>query len=303
MVSKNILNVNVVVNRYDPTRTTMLRKAFIRDSNRKFKQLAVAVREAVQNKDIFGLSVQVNEKLSTPNNKAFANKTPQEKVDAFIKWINQKYDETILLTTPLFLSNNYVWTNKYAVDAYKRGVQLARSELKKIGKDIPEQKVDSIIAINPHKVMASLVLADAFTGFKTIASSMDANFSRVIMQSFIDGVTPSKMADRLIAIISGSRVGFSDVVNILGRFVPGKLRGQAHVETTITKAHHLASIQEYEIWDIQNVNVQVEFSTMNDNKVCSICASLDGQVFTLGQIRTIIPVHVRCRCFARPIKM
>ncbi len=184
--TKNIV-VNVVVNRYDPTRSTMLRNSFTRDSNRRFNKLAVAVREAVQKNDIFGLSMQVNEKLDVPNKRAFANLSEKDKVDAFLKWINQKYAETILNASPLFLSNNYVWTDKYALDAYKRGVQLARSELKKIGYSVPEQNLATILSSNSHKNMISAVLADTYNGYTTIAKSMDSYFAQILTYLKLSG--------------------------------------------------------------------------------------------------------------------
>lgn len=291
---------NVVVNNYDPTRTIMLRKAFVRDSNRRFGLLAVAVREAVQTKNVFGLGVQNNAKLSTPEQTQWIALSDKEKTDAFLRWIDIKYSETILYATSLYSSNNFVWTDKYALDAYKRGVQLARSEMKKLKYQIETKTIDAILSTNSHKRMISSVLSDTYNGYRSIASAMDAHFVKIINDGFINKISPKQMADRLVSVINGFNK--TAVTNILGNFVPGKTRGQAHVETAITKAHHLASIQEYEDWDLSNVKVQAEFVSMKDNKVCSICATLDGQIYTISEIRTMIPVHVRCRCFAKPVK-
>lgn len=291
---------NVVVNKYDPTRTTMLRSAFKRDSNRRFTKLAKAVREAVQYKDVFGLTMQNN--INTPNKRAWGHMSDTEKINAFLTWVNDIYVETILAIPSVYSLFNTTWTDKYAKDAYKRGVQLAQSELKKLKMNIPTESLDVIIARKQHKQTLESLLAYTYSGYKTIAASMDSHFARIISQGFIEKITPKQMADRLIAIIIGSVAGSSDVVNIIGKFVNGKVRGQSHVETVVTKTHHLASIQEYENWDLTQVSVQAEFTSMKDGQVCSICATLDGQIYTISEIKTIIPVHVRCRCFARPIK-
>lgn len=302
-VACNTIQVNAVVNRYDPTRSTMLRNAFVSDSNRRFNKLAVAVREAVQTKDVLGLGIQNNEKLKTPSKNAYAHMTPREKVEHFLNWIEEKYMETILATSRLFAINKAAWTDKYDADAYKRGVILARSEMKKLGYTLSNQNIDNVLASYSHKRMLSEIAADTYNGYRTIASSLNAHMTKIITDGFINGLTPKQMADRLIAIINGSPVGHSEVVGLVGKFVPAKLRGEIHARTAITKSHHLASVQEYENFGLTEVTVIAEFTSMKDGKVCSVCATLDGQTFTLEEIRTIIPVHARCRCFAKPKKL
>ena len=50
-----------------------------------------------------------------------------------------------------------------------------------------------------------------------------------------------------------------------------------------------------------NVIVKAEWMTAGDDRVCPICASLQGQVFSLDEIEPLIPRHPNCRCIALPL--
>ena len=52
---------------------------------------------------------------------------------------------------------------------------------------------------------------------------------------------------------------------------------------------------------MEGVVVQGELQTAGDDRVCSRCAELQGQVFTLDKIEGMIPVHPQCRCIALPV--
>jgi hypothetical protein len=70
--------------------------------------------------------------------------------------------------------------------------------------------------------------------------------------------------------------------------------------TEVIRAHHLATIQEYRNYGVEGIHVQGEWKTAGDMRVCDICASMEGQVFTLDQIEKMIPAHTMCRCLALP---
>jgi len=135
------------LNRTDPTRTTFLRQAFIRDLNKRFKALRGAIRRAIILQDCFGLQDKEFKMtllgapdISTPGRKAFAFSRSEEKVAAFMDWLKRQEEAGILeigamkqLGTPI----ETAWTNKYILDSYKRGVQRARRELIIAGYAVP----------------------------------------------------------------------------------------------------------------------------------------------------------------------
>lgn len=50
-----------------------------------------------------------------------------------------------------------------------------------------------------------------------------------------------------------------------------------------------------------NVHVRAEFSTAGDDRVCSVCAGLEGEIYTLDEAADLIPVHPNCRCITLPV--
>jgi SPP1 gp7 family putative phage head morphogenesis protein len=295
---------DVKANAYDPTRSTMLRNIFVRDSNRRFNKLVVAVRTAIQRDDVFGLSMQINERLSTPGKNAYINLSDSQKIERFIQWLEEKFDETILEISLINALNNIntgAWTDSYIQTAYKKGIIRARSEMKKLGKSFSSiETIDNILLYPEHLNRMSMLFRNVFNEYKGIASTMETLISRLLSEGFVSGLSSKQLADRIVAIIDGSGVGVAGVVDSTGRFIPGKRRAEILIRTEITRAHHLSSIQEYRNQGVTSTKVLAEFVSMNDERVCSLCENLNGNIFTLNEIESIIPVHPQCRCFAQP---
>ena len=77
-------------------------------------------------------------------------------------------------------------------------------------------------------------------------------------------------------------------------------RAKTLARTEIIRAHHVATIQEYENFGIENVTVLAEWQTAGF-KVCPKCQQMAGRdnghgkgVYTLDQIRGLIPLHPNC---------
>jgi len=124
------------VNRYDPTRTTTLRMMFVRAMRRRFAELVRVVRQAVDERDCFGLregtipqTIPQTMKLTPPVSGEFAFVRSSQKVDAFMRWLDRQVEKGILEITELpqvGIGIGEAWTNKYIADAYQRGVIRAR---------------------------------------------------------------------------------------------------------------------------------------------------------------------------------
>jgi SPP1 gp7 family putative phage head morphogenesis protein len=81
----------------------------------------------------------------------------------------------------------------------------------------------------------------------------------------------------------------------------GGKRAQLIAQTETTRAAYQGSVDSYRQ---SGVVSEVEFVTVNDEKVCSLCGPLDGERAPLGGTFPggyTIPVHVNCRCFCRPV--
>lgn len=305
----------------DPTHTTMLRNAFVRDMKKRFLKLAVAIRKAIDEQDCFGLktpSILSMVEVTLPGAGAFAFPRSSEKVAAFMSWMERQnkifvesagiFHEGIqMITAPqLGIGVEDIWTNQYIYSAYQRGIARARQEMNKAGYPVPsiEQSGGLSIAMNQpmHIDRLGLVYSRTYEELKGITNSMSTQISRVLAQGIAEGRNPRELAIILAKTVTGP-VGGLGITDTLGRFIPAMRRAEIMARTEIIRAHHIATIQEYRNWGLEGVQVQAEWATAGDDRVCDECASLEGKVFTLEEIENMIPRHPQCRCIALPLDM
>ena len=289
---------------YDPTRTTVLRQAFTREMSKRFNQLAREIREAIIDKDVFGLVDPV--RVYTIGEKAFRFKTSQQKVDGFMEWIKERQKAGVLKTTTipqLGTSIEQPWTNLYIEDSYKRGVMRATAEMKKL-KGIPQpgfsdETIQATMANPFHAERVGVLYSRVFEELKGITSQMDTQISRVLSEGLVNGDNPRLLARKLNKVITGSGADLG-IKDSLGRFIPAKRRAETLARTEVIRAHHQATVQQYKNWGLEGVVVKAEWSTAGDDRVCDECSGMHGNVYTLKEIESMIPRHPNCRCIALP---
>ena len=298
------VNSRINVNTYDPTRTTVLRNTAVRESNRRFEAMIKEITKAVFTEDVFGLQVYV-----TPGKNAFAFSLDSRKLQAFMDWLQTLVAEHIIdiEDIPQVGSSMYSsWTDKYIVESYQRGMARARQEMIKAGYAVPI--ITALDLITPmqvplHVESVGLLFMRTFNELKGITDTMSQAISRILAQGLIDGTNPRILARKLVAAINGKGVGELGITDTLGRFIPAKRRAEIMARTEIIRAHHYATINEYKRWGVIGVNIKAEFKTAGDDRVCSICASLEGNLYTLDEALPIVPVHPQCRCIMLPISV
>lgn len=306
------------VSRYDPTRTTHLRNAFVRDLNKRFRALRGTIRRAIIEQDCFGYSSLDKEfkvvtflpagrqagtasDFSLPDRKAFAFFRSEEKVNAFMDWLQRQEAKGILeigTMQQIGTSIETAWANKYIKDSYQRGVQRARWEMKSAGYKVPSiSETGGILAsmATPfHVERLGLLYSRVFQELKGITSQMDTQISRVLTQGIADGENPRELAKLLTRTISGP-VGDLGITDTLGRFIPAERRARTLARTEIIRAHSQGMIQEAKSWSVEEVYVKAEWVTAGYH-VCPLCEALEGKVFSLDEAMNLIPYHPNCRC-------
>ena len=294
------------VTRYDPTRTTMLRNRFSREMDSRFSALIVAIRKAVVNEDVFGLSLLTQaKKVPTPGDKAFAYPSIKDQISAFMQWVDTQIEDGILgvaVGTQLSRAAEIAWTNYYVRLAYEQGIRRARQELINKRYQVPKLEdsggVNGVIAHPSHNKNIGLLYERTFVELKGVTDTMHQQINRVLAQAMTEGKNAKQIARLLVRTIGGPTLELTDT---LGRFIPAKRRAQLIARTELIRAHHLATIREYRNWGLSNVKVKAEWETMQDGRVCPECMSMDGKVFSLDEIEGKIPLHPGCRCFAEPL--
>jgi SPP1 gp7 family putative phage head morphogenesis protein len=293
---------------YDPTMTTALRNAFARDMNKRFLELTSIIKKAVLDQDCFGLKNEIQAlQMIPPPYRQFGFLRDPEKVAGFMEWLRKQVD-TGLLKVGAFQqigrAIEAVWTNMYVFDSYKRGVIRARYELQKAGLTLPSIEdsggIDMIMNAPFHMDRVGLLFTRVFTELKGITEAMAVQISKVLAQGMIDGDGPRLLARKLVSTINGDGVDRLGLTDTLGRFIPAQRRAEMLARTEIIRAHHQATIQEYRNWGVEGIIVKGEWKTAGDDRVCEKCASLEGKIFTLDEIESLIPYHPYCRCIALP---
>jgi len=309
MLTTHQHNILRIYASYDPTHTTTLRNAFVRELKRRFKELKQLIKKAIVEKDCFGIA-PTHYQMNLPVDRAFMFARSGDKVAGFMTWLQGEVDKGMLEIKEISQvgkSVNATWQNKYIYDSYKRGVIRARYEMKKAGYDIPTIEATGGIEISMstpfHLDRLGLLYTRVYTELKgTVNDMMDKQISRVLAQGIADGDNPRLLARKLVASIDGKGIGELGLTDSLGRFIPAERRAEILARTEIIRAHHVATVQEYKNWAVEGVMVEAEFKTAGDDRVCEQCASLEGDVYTLDQIEGMIPVHPQCRCVALPYK-
>lgn len=321
------LTINQII-QMDPTRTISTRKRFVSQVNRRFARLKREVRQHILEGSLlkrefdFLLTLKINTTAAEWRSLYDPNKIPD-----FMEWLEEQNNKFILSkggegievfippgqTTPLFpgqasaevtvkVSGQQVenWTDVHIRSAYQKGVQRARQELRKAGVDLPSFEsqpsgLSGVFNAPFHVDRVQLAFTQTFEGLKGITKAMDAPISRAMAEGMARGDSPRIIAKRIagIQVDIGGVIKKSEIFKI-------QQRARTLARTEVIRAHHNASINEYEAAGITGVKVKAEWSTAGFN-VCPICSANEGRIFTLNQIRGLIPVHPNCRCVAIPI--
>jgi len=285
---------------YDPTRTTVLRQLFAREMRKRFDRLCRLIKSAIVDQDVFGMQEKAVAGYALPGHRAFDFLRSQDKIVAFMNWLDEQIDEEVLemFEAPhLGRGVEKAWTNKYIYSAYQKGVYRANYELRKAGYNVPnideQGGIDAVMNQPMHADRLGLLYTRVYEDLKGITSQMSTQISRVLTQGMAEGRNPREIAEMLVKTIKGGG-GDLGITDILGRYIPAKRRAEILARTEIIRAHHIATITEYENWKIAGVTVKAELATAMDDRVCERCAKLEGKVFSLEEARNLIPVHAQC---------
>lgn len=293
---------------YDPTKTTSLRNSFVRNMDKRFNELVRVIKRTVVDQDCFGLKSLTVQQMTDPGYMAFNFPRSSEKIEAFMRWLQEQVDKGILTTIQFRQIGQAIekeWTDIYISDSYKRGLMRARDEMIAAGMSIPTIEasggIASVMSTPFHMDRVGVLYTRVFNQLKGITDEMASKISQILAQGMIDGDNPYVIARKLRAAIDGTAMGELGITDKLGRFIPAKRRAEMLARTEIIRAYHLAAIQEYRNWGVLGIKVRAEWRTAGDARVCPECGSLEGKIFTLDEIEGMIPLHPNCRCLALPV--
>jgi SPP1 gp7 family putative phage head morphogenesis protein len=279
------LVVNAGRRRRDPTKTALLRKQFENELVRRFRALKAKIVEQIVDLDGFGLAPPPAGLQS--HRKAFDFPRSAEKRAAFMRWLRQAERQGILEISegvPITKAASTAWTNVYVESAYQKGIADAGAKLRQSGAKVGNSWVSGAFNRPIHADRIGQLYTRAFSDLDNITDAMDVQISRVLAQGLLEGRGPREIARAL-----------ADRVEAIGI-----TRARVMARTEVIAAHADATLNAYDEAGVAGVDVEAEWSTTGDDRVCPECQALEGRVFSIDEARNMLPAHPNCRCAWRP---
>lgn len=274
----NSLHIHAELKR-DPTRTTTIRQRFEQEASRRFRKLKGRIRQQIIELDGFGLKA---------NRGRFEFTRSDEKVASFMEWLRTAQREEILEVrqgVPQNVAARQAWTSLYIESAYQKGIAQAGARLRKAGARVDDRWINSAFNRPIHADRVGLAYIRAYDQLEGITQAMDQQISRELAQGLAEGLNPTEIARRI-----------NNRVDKIGR-----TRARVLARTETISAHSEGSLNAYQEAGVEGVDVEAEFATAGDARVCPECEALEGETRPLDKARGLIPVHPNCRCAWIPV--
>lgn len=285
----------------DPTRSKTLRRRYAQRLRGYFGRLNATIREAVVENDLFGLRTSTLQEAPSPpgDGDVFRFGTNAEKRQAFRRWLREQHEQGLLeiVTTE---------RNEFVRSAYEKGMRHADRALAQEGATLQAPDIATALDLPVQRQTLRRLYARNFRNLRDVTREMDRQISETLAEGFRQGENPTKIARRI-----------TDRVDAVG-----KHRATVLARTEVINAHATATLDRYEQQGVGELTVQAEWSTAGDRRVCPICQSLEGNVYTIQQARNGTfrfeadedqrpslsgtypikpPAHPQCRCAFLPV--
>lgn len=279
--SEHCMHTFAASNRVDPTRTTALRKKYEADMVRRFKRVRKQIPDRLE--AVMSSGLRTNARAD-----GFEFTLDGRKIADFMDWLESTAAREIFGVekgTSVSQSASRSWQNIYLRSAYQKGVALAASQMRKGAIEVADRWITAAFSRPIHADRVGIVYARSYSALKGVTSAMGNAIGRVLAEGAALGRAPAEIA--------------KDIVDRVDKI--GITRARMIARTEIINSHAEASLNSYAEAGLEGVNVQSEFATANDNKVCPECQELEGKVYTIAEARGVIPVHPACRCAWIPV--
>lgn len=271
----------VNIKRIDPTHTLRIRRAYDKELERRFRKLEAQLVEMIVEADALKLTHELR-----------TNAPYQPSADAvqrFMAWLKRAQARDILGveigTSQRGASQS--WQNLYLRATYQSAMQRAAGRLRGKGARIEDTWISGAFNRPIHADRAGLIFTRSYEYLQGINEQNASRISGILTQGMVEGAAAREIAKRVVEVTKMSLK-----------------RAQTLARTEVIAAHAEATLNAYEEADAQGVEIEAEFTTAGDNKVCPKCAGLEGKIIKVKDARSPqyrIPRHPNCRCAWNPI--
>jgi len=269
----------------DPTQTKSLRKKHEAAYYKRFRQLKGQLRTAIEERDVLHLGSQ-RVRNAAPNPREYQFLSDSEKRRRFEAWLQKQIDNGVLVVeNPDAVRRGNHYSAQYLRKAYSKGAQDAGKELRSRGVDVQQESVADVFNTPVHRQKLEQLHTRVFENLNGITSDMSDEIGDELAEALSEGLNPRDAARNINDRVD--KVGITRA-RLLGR-------------TEIIHAHAEGTLDRLGREGFEEVQADVEWSTAGDSRVCPICASLQGNTYTLEEARGKLPAHPSCRCAWLPV--
>lgn len=273
----------------DPTNTTGIRESYAAEAYNRFRRLKGLVRTTVEENDALRLGDRSRRgRFNARPQDDFRFTTRAEKEAAFLEWFRNALDDEVLKPVgSRTVRRGGHWTAAYVRSASRRGIKNANQRLKRQGHsiDVGVGNVDATFNAPVHQDLLRSLYLRNYRALKGVTDAVDKEISRVLTEGVAQGKNPREMASTLNERID-------DV---------GITRARVLARTETVRAANEQALTRYEQAGVDEVGVEVEWLTAQDDRVCPVCASKAGNRYSVEEAHGILPQHPQCRCTFVPI--
>jgi len=275
----------------DPTRTTTLRRQLAAEFSRRWQIVKRKLRELVVVEDAFALRPPENPWPATLNRRWRLN-TDAEKLAAFEGWLATEIEVSITGVSQREMADAY-WA-AYVEEGYRKGAGRAFDDTRQAARAAAATTPESMafyagtkeeflhaafgspVTVDKVKLLVTRTLKE----IKNVGEAVTTKLVRELADGLVQGQNPHTIARHMAQTID-------DI---------GKRRSVLIARTEIVRAHAEGQLDAFERLGVEELGVMAEWSTAGDERVCPLCASLEGVVLTVEEAKGLIPRHPQCRC-------
>jgi hypothetical protein len=259
----------------DPTQTKTLRQKHEAEYYKRLRQLKGQLKKAVRERDVLHLGSQ-RARNAAPDPRDYKFISDAEKRRRFEAWLQKQIDNGVLVVENMDgVRNGKHYSAPYIRKAYAKGVQDAGIELRKRGYDADKQNLEDIFNLPVHQDKLARLHTRVFENLEDITTDMSDEIGDELTKALSEGLNPRVAASNI-----------NDRVDKIG-ITRARLLGR----TEIIHAHAEGTLDRLGREGFDKVEADVEW----------ICASLQGNTYTIEEARGKLPRHPSCRCAWLPI--
>lgn len=273
-----VLTINKALG-YDPTRTTALRRSFVKQLKDRLKQVRREITHVLVQQDNFYLVKNIAPR------EAYAFASDSMKLSDFNAWFKEQADANLLTLQP---GTGQPWSTTYVDSAYRKGAMRAYLDAHKADLTGPsdfykgDQSAFLRDAFTQGEMYSKLemVATRTFEELKGVTAAMGQQMNRIMAEGLANGNHPNVIA--------------RDMFKQIGKLERTRYRVIARTE--VIRAHAEGQLDSFTLLGVDRLGVKAEWSTAGDDRVCEQCLGMEAETFTIDEARGLIPLHPQCRC-------